>query len=610
MAGNNTTNMNASKAVGAMLGAAYGDALGWPNERATKSAASKQSRGPLHDFRKWTRRAGGRYYAHEEVIEAGEYSDDTQLILCLSRSLQKGDRWWDYFTQVELPLWSVYERGGGGATKRAMNSWIDGAPPWNSNRKPEDAKKYFDAGGNGVAMRVLPHILRMAEKSFSEIAEAILLDGIATHGHPRALLGALAYGFALWTAFCKDSTLGYGELIDDLIKNKEIWSVLSLHTPILSEWVDQAKKNISGYTELWQSTITEIMGYIYICRSELAKGALSDDDDVLKQIQCFDPKVSGAGTVAAMAAIYLASRHAADPLTGVVKAAFATGSDTDTIASMTGGLLGCINGSDWLLSVKQGIQDASYIEKTAFQLAQGHVDAIPPVIPIKRSSLEKWTGGVFAASPGSEVRLPDQRSAKVGPERETVGASGNFKIRFKLLTSEDGQRLYLKKIVKGDFGAAKNKTKTVQTSSMELPSHAQRCGSKIPVASFQNTIEFYRDGLGLTVKKQNSEVVVFEQGLVLVPLSYENNLPQGVHLRTMIYIQTSSITERFRWVQKRNLQIVSQLGSWGNSEMLFFRTLDPDGNVVEVFSVDNQHPVPRAAGQTLKWRNATEKIGE
>ena len=41
MADNNTIRLKTSKGVGAMLGAAFGDALGWPNERIAKSNASK-----------------------------------------------------------------------------------------------------------------------------------------------------------------------------------------------------------------------------------------------------------------------------------------------------------------------------------------------------------------------------------------------------------------------------------------------------------------------------------------------------------------------------------------------------------------------------------------
>lgn len=67
----------------------------------------------------WNRRAGGKYWPHEEKILRGEYSDDTQLIIATARSLLRGRQWSNFFRQAELPAWLKYERGGGGATKRA-----------------------------------------------------------------------------------------------------------------------------------------------------------------------------------------------------------------------------------------------------------------------------------------------------------------------------------------------------------------------------------------------------------------------------------------------------------------------------------------------------------
>lgn len=586
MADNNTIRLKTSKGVGAMLGAAFGDALGWPNERIAKSNASQQTQGRLHDFKRWIRRSGGRFFPHEEIIEGGEYSDDTQLILCLSRSLQKGERWWEHFTQVELPFWSVYERGGGGATKRAVESWLDGVMPWSPRRKPQDVKRYYDAGGNGVAMRVLPHVLLLGEKEFPKIATNIFLDGIATHGHPRALLGALAYGFALWAAFRKDSKLAYGELVEELIKSVDIWSALPTSPGILPEWRSQAEEYLQDYMKLWESAKAEIMEYLEVCRTELSKGALSLDDDVLRKLQCFNSKISGAGTVAAIASVYLASRHAADPIHGVVKAAFAIGSDTDTIASMTGGLLGCINGSDWLSPVKQGIQDVAYIEKNAFKLANGHIDDKPTRKVVKKSLLKNWIEDVLSAPDSSEISLPDYRKAKVNRGRDYIGPSGKFKVEFRRLITNDGQIIYLNKISKGDFEPIAGSPKQTSVSSQQLFSKSRGCGSKIPVASLEKTIWFYRDGLGLTVKKQSLDVVIFDQGLVLVPLSYTNNVPQGIQFRAMLYIQATNIADRFRWVKESDMQIVTTLAPWGKSGILFFRTLDPDGNVVEVFGID------------------------
>lgn len=588
MADNNTIRLKTSKGIGAMLGAAFGDALGWPNERIAKSNSSKQTQGRLHNFKKWTRRSGGRFFPHEEIIEEGEYSDDTQLILCLSRSLQKGEAWWEHFTQVELPFWSVYERGGGGATKRAVESWLDGITPWSPNRKPQDVMRYYDAGGNGVAMRVLPHVLRLGEKEFPNIATNIFLDGIATHGHPRALLGALAYGFSLWAAFRKDSKLAYGELVEELIKNVDLWSALPTTPSILPEWRSQAEKSLQDYMKLWESAKAEVIEYLEVCRAELSKGALCLDDDVLKKLQCFNSKISGAGTVAAIASVYLASRHAADPINGVIKAAFAIGSDTDTLASMTGGLLGCINGSDWLLLVKQGIQDVAYIEKNAFRLANGHIDDKSTHEVVKRSLLKNWVDDVVAAPDLSEVSLPDRRMARVNFGRDYVGISGKFKVEFRRLTTEDGQSIYLNKISKGGFGPIANSQIQNGMTYQKPLSTSWVCGAKIPVASFERAIWFYRDCLGLTVKKQNSDVVVFDKGLVLVPINYTNYIPQGIQLRAMLYIQATNIACRFKLVKESDIPIITTLAPWGKSGMFFFRSLDPDGNVVEVFSADDQ----------------------
>lgn len=590
MADNITIKLKASKAVGAMLGAACGDALGWPNERIGKSKAPKQQ-GRLHDFRSWTRRSGGRFFPHEETIEAGEYSDDTQLILCLCRSLLKGEAWWDYFTQVELPFWSTYERGGGGATKRAVDSWLDGVAPWSSNRKPQDVKRYFDAGGNGVAMRVLPHILRLGEKEFPEVAANIFLDGVTTHGHPRALLGALAYGFALWAAFRKDSKLAYGELVEDLIKNAEVWSALPAPPAIQPEWKNQAERNLQGYAKLWESAKVEVLEYLEVCRAEITKGALSFDDDVLKKLQCFS-KISGAGTVAAIAAVYLASRHAADPINGVVKAAFAIGSDTDTIASMTGGLLGCINGSDWLSPVRQDIQDANYIEKCASRLAGGQVDDKASVEPIRRTPLKNWLDNVAAAHDAMETRLPDRRKAKINRGPDQIGRSGKYKVEFLKLSTEDGQAIYINKISKGDFGGQPAQRQTTITSFMGKPSEDQRqpqplperlsFGPKLPVSSLEKSVRFYKGLLGLSVKKESSDVVVFHQGLVLTPAFYAKNFPGG-GFRTLLYVEVADIPNRFKAVMENKVQVVTKLENWGQSTRRFFRCLDPDGNLIEVF---------------------------
>ena len=212
-----------AKAEGAFLALAAGDALGWPQEmrRSVRSNASGTS-SPRIEFQTWVRRTGGRYRPYEETIGAGEYSDDTQLTLAVARSrTNHGADWWKAFMRVELPRWTIYERGGGGATKRAAQAWLAGVPPWQSG-KIDAVRRYFDAGGNGVAMRVLPHALFLAAQDDPAVlVHDVVRDGAATHGHPRALVGATACAYAAWSLARRNRTLGFGELLDLLIDEQD-----------------------------------------------------------------------------------------------------------------------------------------------------------------------------------------------------------------------------------------------------------------------------------------------------------------------------------------------------------------------------------------------------
>ena len=589
MADNMPIRFKSAQAVGAILGAAYGDALGWPNERPDKSKASRESGDRFHKLRRWPRRSGGRFFPYEEIIKAGEYSDDTQLILCLSRSLLRGEKWFDFYTQVELPFWSLYERGGGGATKRAINSWLAGVEPWSPKRKSQDTRRYFEAGGNGIAMRVLPHVLYLSEKDFSEVATSIFLDGITTHGHPRALLGALVYGFALWSALRKESSLSYGELIGELISNKSVWSTLPSHDRVGSVWLGQAEKHLKDYRKIWSSVKNEILEYLFICQSEISKGALSSDNDVLKKLECFNKKINGAGTVTAVASVYLASRYAADPLNGVITAAFAIGSDTDTIASMAGGLLGCINGADWLSPVKSDIQDFNYLEKTALKLNSHKSDNILDFETIKKTTLNTWTDDIISAPDLSKVNLPDGRPAKIKYGQDEIGSSGKYKVVFRSFITSEGQTIYINKISKGNFANQQQtfkanlvkQSKPKQAQSVR-PSKESNLSLKLLVFSIERSISFYKELLGFTIKKQNKTLVTFHQGLALATAPYVEEA-QVKKFPGSLCVEVADIPNRYSWVVERKFKVLTKIKRVEQSSLRFFKCCDPDGNVIEVF---------------------------
>ena len=213
--------------------------------------------------------------------------------------------WWKTFTRTELPLWNLYERGGGASTKRSARSWARGLPPWEVNESSEVAS-YFNAGGNGVAMRVLPHVIYHAGgEDPSQLIHDIFLDGISTHGHPRALVGAAAYGFAAWRFLRSQETIAFGEIVDVLLRKVDWWGVLPEPQAPGETWANAADMAFQGtYEEQWSYALEEMVGLLNSVQTGLSAGAISNDEAVLRGIGAYG-RTKGAG--------YHHSRHCAVP---------------------------------------------------------------------------------------------------------------------------------------------------------------------------------------------------------------------------------------------------------------------------------------------------------
>ena len=438
------TTLPLAKAEGALLALAAGDALGWPQEMP-RSIPRHSAKGVHVEFEGWTRRRGGRFQPFEEAILPGEYSDDTQLTLAVARSrTNHGSVWWKAFTRAELPLWTLYERGGGGATKRAAKAWANGHPPWKSNKRNE-VRQYFSAGGNGVAMRVLPHALFLAEQeSFAVLMHDVVLDGSATHGHPRALVGAAVYAYAAWSLARRSSTLRFGELLDALLDEAPQWSKFPEPDRDRSPWFEAAEDATHArYSLIWSQTTYEMRELLEIARKELQAGSLADDHSVLKDLGCFG-RTKGAGTSSVAAAVYLVARYAAQPVQGVLRAAFERGADTDTLAAMTGGLMGCLCGVEWLPAAWLQVQDAEYLRNIASRIAQGpgnaHQKPVEPLSHLESIFSDLPWKGEHELALGGAMRA----RAAVLPDPKPIAKS--IAIRAWRLGTYDGQTIYITKV--------------------------------------------------------------------------------------------------------------------------------------------------------------------
>lgn len=407
-----------------MLATAIGDALGWPNEprSGNKSKGSEVN----EFFVEWIRSC--KYpYCHYEKILPGEYSDDTQMTLSVARSIITGD-WEKFLAEKELPFWLNYERGGGGALLKAAKSCKEGLLLWKSNY----TRGYFNVGGNGAAMRILPHVIATAKmRNITILMMDVIKDTLITHGHPRAFLGATCYAYALDYLLRKETVLEYGELVTAVIDGQNDWGA-NLNPDVFGKWLSIAQQHneYDFYTE-WENTRARMIKQLEFIRASLKKGLILDDIKVLTDLECFG-KANGAGDVAALAAIYLASRYANNPALGIKVPAFSFGADTDTIASITGGLLGMLSGTTWIPTEWKAVQDYDCLVRiTELLLADNKKEAAKAI-----TTEAKVKGDGWRRSPIGAIRLVEIRQVSSG--------KNSFVVITKWQTSL-GQTIYTKR---------------------------------------------------------------------------------------------------------------------------------------------------------------------
>lgn len=586
----------AAKARAAMLWAACGDALGWPVEPRGQRVGGTASLEPRLSFIEWSRREGGAHAPFQRLVPAGAYSDDTQLMLAVARSVRRGDAWREHLTQFELAAWPLYEMGGGGAVKSAAQGWAKGEAPW-ERKRDADRHRYFRAGANGVAMRILPHVIHGAgDNRFDAISERIVADGLTTHGHPRALVGALSAGYAMWSALRWKGRVGYGEMIDDCLGERRAWSRLPDHA-FPADWEAAASRSLEGsYEKLWSRTCDEMEGLLIRCREAIDRGSIVRDGEVLEDLGAFGQE-GGAGTRTAAVAIYFSSRYAARPAAGMLAAAFARKSDTDTIACVTGAILGAFTGDDRVEGLAPGLLDAEYIYRLADQIAAGDVDDRERIRwPSKMK--RKVLGELGELQPGGAISLPLFGDSTVSAVERPESRSAN-EVTIWWLSTELGQTLPVTRIRKLTAGERASSDDGKRASSqlmiepaVEAPAPAARAVSAwtfLFVRDLGESLKLYERILGIGVKRTRDRSVVLEGHLIL-ELSDQDHPPAGARLRAPSIIGVHVQSEALRPLRERVANAgyeVSVIEPGRNGDR--FRICDDDRHIVEVFTSHPSH---------------------
>ncbi len=355
--------------VKSALWAAAGDALGWITELTTEDGLeSRAGVSHVEEPISWRRIIGGRYGVRVN-FPAGSYSDDTQLRLAVCRSI-RGNGTFDAeaFAKIELTAWLSYSLGAGRGTKAAALNLTKRDVNWFSNFFSNKDQDYLNAGGNGAAMRIQPHVWSANNQETRSCILEVFRDAIVTHGHPHGFCGAIFHAYILSLAFKLQRAPSPSEWEEAVHQLGNIPKIIEGDGRLISFWLP-AWESASGVPlhQAIDAFRDETLIDLNKLRSVIKNDRPTTYHSALDILGCTQPKFRGSGIKTAIAAAVLVWLHRSEtPSKTLVAAANELDSDTDTIGTMAGAIHGAFahNEPTWPL------QDRSYIRVEAERLGK------------------------------------------------------------------------------------------------------------------------------------------------------------------------------------------------------------------------------------------------
>ncbi len=441
--------------VKSALWAAYGDALGFMTELADEAKLRQRNVGPVvQSLVPWRRFLPGRVPISVE-FRAGAYSDDTQLRLAVGRAI-RADGTFDVsaFAKIELPTWANYALGAGVSSKEAAFSLAKASTQWHSNFFDTRRANYLNGGGNGAAMRVQPHVWASRPgDTFTKMLPDVIRDVVCTHGHPRGLVGAAFH--ALCLRFCLDEgrIFSASEMAQLAMSLESIWSILQEDRELSLFWVPQW---VNGHPDANpESEFLVAVSELVADLEMLATVRLETQDayaEGVRKIGAFEPRARGSAIKTSAIAAWLATNFASRGAhAAIVVAANCLQSDTDTIATMAGAILGVLDEarppeevqdigyivaeSARLYDVSRGVAQASfgYPDIRVYQPPKSAVDAVV------RYEDQLILSGLGPATPLSAALVTNEAAGDLQWLELKFGQTVLARVRPQPKTSEKGE---------------------------------------------------------------------------------------------------------------------------------------------------------------------------
>jgi ADP-ribosylglycohydrolase len=295
-----------SAAIGSLVGGAMGDALGRPMEGSLNSTRwTDGSRRPaIRDFIAWRGWSGG---------PRGTYTDDTQLTIAVARVLLERDRLDPERLGELLVAWLPVGRGKGAATVAAVTA-LEAGTSWH--------RAGTQSAGNGAAMRVASIGIARSRHPGLLRREAAL-SSIVTHASPLAVTSSIIMaGAVAWCAHRSPDRF-------------DIDALLNWLDALVADYPDPGASDRQAGGSTTPVRLTDRI------REWLAE-ATEPAEEVMQR------RYSGAYVLESLPAALWCVAHAHDdPERAIVIAANQT-RDSDTVASMTGQLVGALHGVEAL----------------------------------------------------------------------------------------------------------------------------------------------------------------------------------------------------------------------------------------------------------------------
>lgn len=215
-------------------------------------------------------------------------------------------------------------------------------------------------------MRIQPHVWS-ASGTQDEMVSQVLRDALVTHGHPHGFCGAIFHSLCLWEALSTRKVPSIESAMSFVAYMQEIPSIIERDNELASlwepTWEREMGKSLSSVIHEFQ---IEAQSDILKVKKIFEVSKNSGYHEVLRQLGCLTDKYRGSGFKTALAALTLCQIYLPDRKEeALVCSANELESDTDTIATMAGAILGALAKNE----PNCALQDSAYIRREAGRMA-------------------------------------------------------------------------------------------------------------------------------------------------------------------------------------------------------------------------------------------------